>query len=54
VPLVAERDAEYGWVRTPGGRDAVETEGDGGGLITMERSLVPVNPPLSVTVKVGA
>ena len=54
MPLVAERDAEYGWVRIPCGRDAVETEGDGGGLITMESGLVFVEPPLSVTVKVGA
>jgi hypothetical protein len=53
VPLVAERDAAYVWVRTPDGRAAVATIGDGGEAITIWTSLLPVMPIASVTVNVG-
>jgi hypothetical protein len=31
VPLVAERDAEYGWLRNPDGKAVVVIDGAGGG-----------------------
>jgi hypothetical protein len=53
VPLVAERDAEYGWAWIPDGKAAVATIGEGGELITIWINLLPVKPLLSVTVKFG-
>jgi hypothetical protein len=53
VPLVAERDAAYGWFLIPDGKAAVATIGDGGGVITIWISLLPVMLLLSLTVKIG-
>ena len=53
MPLVAASDAAYGWARTPDGKAAVATTGEGGELIAIVIDRFPVMPLLSVTVKTG-